>query len=147
MKFKAVATRDEERRFVLVLDSGEEASAAIARFARAQAIQGASLTALGAFERATVGWFDVAERAYRKIEVAEQCEALSLIGDIAAGDDGEASLHVHAVLGLRDGSTRGGHLLQAIVRPTLEVIVTESPVSLRRKKRPELGVALIEMPA
>ena len=36
-------------------------------------------------------------------------------------DDGKPSLHLHAVLGLRDGTTRGGHFLKGIVRPTLEV--------------------------
>lgn len=70
---------------------------------------------------------------------------LSAIGDIAAGDDGKPSLHMHAVLGLSDGSTRGGHLLEGIVRPTLEVMVAKTPAYLRRKKKPELGIALIDL--
>jgi uncharacterized protein len=72
---------------------------------------------------------------------------LSAIGDIAVGDDGKASLHVHIVLGLSDGSTRGGHLLEGKVRPTLEVVVTETPSKLRRKKRADLGIALIDVQA
>jgi hypothetical protein len=52
---------------------------------------------------------------------------------------------MHVVLGLNDGSTRGGHLLEATVRPTLEVTVVEAPVHLRRKKRPDLGIALISL--
>jgi predicted DNA-binding protein with PD1-like motif len=103
------------------------------------------LTAIGAFERATVGWFDFASKSYRKIEVDQQCEVLSAIGDVAVGDDGKASLHVHLVLGLSDGSTRGGHLLAGTVRPTLEVVLTESPARLRRKKRADLGIALIDI--
>ncbi|WP_366928813.1 DUF296 domain-containing protein [Phenylobacterium sp.] len=61
------------------------------------------------------------------------------------GDDGQPSLHVHAVVGLSDGSTRGGHLLNAVVKPTLEVTIVETPAHLRRRKRPELGVALIDL--
>jgi len=76
--------------------------------------------------------------------VAEQCEGLSLLGDIATGDDGKPSLHLHAVLGLRDGTTRGGHFLKGLVRPTLEVTIVETPAHLRRRKRPELGIALID---
>ena len=133
-----------ERTYVLVLDAGEEAFAAITDFAAKNRLGGASLTAIGAFERATVGWFDLAAKTYRPIEVAEQCEGLSLLGDIATGDDGKPSLHLHAVLGLRDGTTRGGHFLKGIVRPTLEVTVVETPAHLRRRKRPELGIALIE---
>jgi predicted DNA-binding protein with PD1-like motif len=67
------------------------------------------------------------------------------MGDVAVGDDGKPSLHVHIVLGLADGSTRGGHLLAGTVRPTLEVILTEVPSTLRRRKRPELGIALIDL--
>jgi predicted DNA-binding protein with PD1-like motif len=108
-------------------------------------LHAASLTALGAFERATIGWFDLARKTYKKIPVAQQCEVLSVIGDIAQGDDGKPSLHVHAVLGLSDGSTRGGHLLEGFVQPTLEVTLIETAAHLRRTKRPELGIALIDL--
>ncbi|WP_292177819.1 DUF296 domain-containing protein [Mesorhizobium sp.] len=73
--------------------------------------------------------------------------AMSAIGDVALGDDGKPSLHVHAVLGLSDGSIRGGHLLDGIVRPTLEVTLVEAPGHLRRSRRPELGVVLIDLDA
>ena len=51
------------------------------------------------------------------------------MGDIATGDDGKPSLHMHAVLGLSDGTTRGGHFLKGIVRPTLEVTIVETPAA------------------
>lgn len=146
MKSRLVSENAGTRSFVAVLDAGEEAFAAITALATRENLSGASLTALGAFERATVGWFDPQAKSYRKIPVAEQCEVLSAIGDIAEGDDGKPSLHIHVVLGLVDGSTRGGHLLEAIVRPTLEVTVVEAPVHLRRKKRHDLGIALISLP-
>jgi predicted DNA-binding protein with PD1-like motif len=144
MKSKVVV-EGRERTFVLILDQGEEAFRTVSEFADRQHISGASVTAIGAFETAKVGWFDIAAKTYKPIFVAEQCEVLSLAGDIAQGDDGRASLHLHAVLGLRDGSVRGGHLLQGIVRPTLEVTVVETAAHLRRKKHPELGIALIEL--
>jgi predicted DNA-binding protein with PD1-like motif len=144
MKSRLVWQASGERTYVLVLDAGDEAFAAVADFASKNGLGGASLAALGAFERATVGWFDLRARTYRPIEINEQCEALSLLGDIAVGDDGKPSLHMHAVLGLRDGSTRGGHFLKGIVRPTLEVTIVETPTHLRRRQRPELGIALID---
>ncbi len=146
MKSKLVWEKAGERTFVLILDAGDEAFAAITEFAGGEKLLGASLTALGAFERATVGWFDIDAKKYRDIRVDQQCELLSAIGDIAEGDDGKASLHLHVVLGLSDGSTKGGHLLEATVRPTMEVTVVETPVHLRRKKCPDLGIALISPP-
>lgn len=145
MKSKLVSAREQAQVHIVVLDSGEEAFAALTRFANESGISAASLTAIGAFDRATVGWFDFSSKSYRKIEVNEQCEVLSAIGDIAVGDDGKPSLHVHIVLGLADGSTRGGHLLTGTVRPTLEVVLTEVPAMLRRKKRSDLGIALIDL--
>jgi len=132
---------------VAVLDSGEEAVAALTKFANDAQLTTASLTAIGAFEKATVGWFDFEKKTYKKIEVGEQCEVLSAIGDLAIGDDGKASLHVHVVHGLSDGTTRGGHLLAGTVRPTLEVVLIDTPSHLRRKKKPDLGIALIDLEA
>lgn len=147
MKSKLVAETSGQRIFVVVVDPGEEAFASLTAFAGQKGIANASLTAIGAFERATVGWFDFGSKSYRKIPVEGQCEVLSAIGDIAVDDNGKASLHPHAVLGLSDGSTRGGHLVEGVVRPTLEVTVTESPVHLRCTKRPGLGIALIDLDA
>ncbi|HYD07500.1 MAG TPA: PPC domain-containing DNA-binding protein [Reyranella sp.] len=144
MKSRLVFEQAGERTFVVVLDAGDEAFAAITDFANRNQLGGASLTAIGAFERATVGWFDLRTKAYRPIEIDEQCEGLTLLGDIAIGDDGKASVHMHAVLGLQDGTTRGGHFLKGIVRPTLEVTIMETPTHLRRRKQPGLGIALIQ---
>jgi uncharacterized protein len=144
MKSKVVVD-ERERTFVLILDQAEEAFQTLSKFADQERITGASVTAIGAFEHAKVGWFDFSAKRYKSISVGEQCEVLSLAGDIAQGDDGKASLHLHAVLGLSDGSVRGGHLLEGIVRPTLEVTIVETAAHLRRKKKPGLGIALIEL--
>ncbi|MBR1246303.1 DNA-binding protein [Bradyrhizobium sp. AUGA SZCCT0169] len=147
MKNQLVADDPGGRIHVVILESGEEAFAALTRFANEARMTAASVTAIGAFEKAVVGWFDFATKTYKKIEVNEQCEVLSALGDVAVGDDGKASLHVHIVLGLSDGSTRGGHLLSGTVRPTLEVVLTEVPARLRRKKRADIGIALIDIAA
>jgi predicted DNA-binding protein with PD1-like motif len=144
MKSNSVAS-GAERVFVLILDQGEEAFKAITDFADKERIDGASVSAIGAFAEAKVGWFDLSAKKYKPIMVNEQCEVLSLTGDIATGDDGRASLHLHAILGLQDGSVHGGHLLSGSVRPTLEVTIRETVAHLRRKKRADLGIALIDV--
>lgn len=144
MKSRLVWEEAGERTFVVVLDAGDEAFSALTDFSNRNHLGGASLSALGAFERVTVGWFDLRTGTYRPIEINEQCDGLCVSGDIAVGDDGKASLHMHAVLGLRDGTTRGGHFLNGIVRPTLEVSVVETPAHLVRRKQPGMGIALIE---
>jgi uncharacterized protein len=147
MKSTKIASEAGAETRVVILEPGEEAFAALTKFANDTGIAAASLTAIGAFESATVGWFDFDKKTYKKIEVAQQCEVLSAMGDIAVGDDGKASLHIHVVLGLSDGMTRGGHLLEGKVRPTLEVVLTDTPAKLRRKKRADIGIALIDLEA
>ena len=145
MNFRLLSDDDGVRVYVLVLDDGEEAFQSISDFAASQKLSAASISAIGALRRATVGWFDFQTKKYREIPVDQQCEVLSAIGDIAVGDDGKPSLHLHAVLGLSDGTTRGGHFLRGDVHPTVEAVITETPAYLRRRKRPELGVALIDL--
>ena len=128
----------------VVLDSGDEAVAALGKFAREHRIEAASLSAIGAFERAVVGYFDWAKKDYKRIPVNEQVEVLSLLGDVAMSE-GEPALHIHAVLGRSDGSVVGGHLLEGHVRPTLEVVCVEPPAHLRKRKDPETGLALISI--
>jgi predicted DNA-binding protein with PD1-like motif len=130
--------------YVVVLDPGDEAMAVLSGFAAAQHLTGAQVTAVGAFERAVIGWFDREAKHYRPIRVDQQCEVLSLVGDVALGTDGPQP-HIHAVLGLPDGSTRGGHLLEGRVWPTLEVIIRETHAGLRKSSRPEIGLALIDL--
>lgn len=113
MKSKLLNEISGQRTFAVVLDPGEEAMQTLADFALKEGIAAASITAIGAFESATVGWFDFPSKTYRRIPVNEQCEVLSAIGDIAVSDDGKPGLHLHAVLGLSDGRTRGGHLMTA----------------------------------
>ena len=143
MKYKVVEDADVVT-YVVVCDPGDEAVAALTQFAQAEDLEAASIAAVGAFESAVVGWFDPAAKDYRRIPVGEQCEVLSLLGDVAQGQDGPI-LHLHTVLGLSDGTTRGGHLLEGTVFPTLEVVVTETPAQLRKVMRPDLGVALIDL--
>lgn len=130
--------------YVVVLDPGEDPVAELSAFARDRSLGASQVTAVGAFSEAVVGWFDRAAEDYRHIPVGEQCEVLSLLGDIAVADDGPTP-HLHAVLGLADGSTRGGHLLSGRVWPTLEVVVRDSPAELAKTHRPELGLALIDL--
>ena len=91
----------------------------------------------------TLGYFDRKARDYKKIPLREQVEVLSLIGDVAL-DRGEPKVHAHVVVGRADGEARGGHLLEACVWPTLEVVLTESPRHLRKRHDPETGLALID---
>ena len=132
-----------QKTYVLVLDKGDEAVSSIEGFARDQGVGAAQVTGIGAFSSAILGFFDWEKKGYRKIPVTEQVEVVSLVGDVAIGGDGKSSLHAHVVIARSDGTAMGGHLLEAHVRPTLEVVLTESPRHLHKRKDEESGLALI----
>jgi predicted DNA-binding protein with PD1-like motif len=134
---------DGERTFVLVFDKGDEAVARLESFAREHEVTAARFTGIGAFGDATLGYFDRARRDYAEIPVSEQVEVLSLLGDVAV-EDGEPKVHAHVVLGRSDANALGGHLLEAHVWPTLEVVLDESPAHLRKRSDRESGLALID---
>jgi len=125
----------------LILDRGDEVMTQLTEFARRENVRAARFTAIGAFQSAMLAYFDWETKKYVDIPVEEQTEVLVLTGDIAWEGD-KPIAHIHVVLGRRDGSTVGGHLKRAVVRPTLELMIDEAG-ALERKFDPASGIALI----
>jgi predicted DNA-binding protein with PD1-like motif len=130
--------------WVLACDDGDEVIAAVSALARREGLRSSRVQAIGGFSAATLGYFDVDRREYLPIEIREQCEILSLLGDVTDDGSGAPKVHLHGVLGRRDGSTRGGHVLAGTVRPTCELLLEESGLPLRRSHDPATGLALID---
>ena len=130
--------------FVLVFETGDETIAELDRFAREHGLTAAHFTGLGAFSDVVLGYFDWERKEYRPTRLDEQVELVALVGDVAL-QDGEPAVHAHVVVARSDGAAFGGHLLEAHVRPTLELVLTESPANLRKRYDPESGLALIAL--
>ena len=138
-----VLEQDAQTTYALIFDKDEEFVAGLTSWAKENKLGGSHFTAIGAFREVTLGYLDRGKKNYQKIPVPEQVEVLSLIGDIAL-TNGVPQIHAHVVVGKSDGSAHGGHILEARVWPTLELILTESPKHLCRKYDPETGLALID---
>lgn len=129
--------------YVIVFETGDEAANGLLEFVKQNRIGSGFFFGLGAFERATVAFFDLETKQYQHIPINEQTEVLSLVGNIALYE-GEPRIHAHVVLGKRDGAAHGGHLISAEVRPTLEIWLTESPQIIERKMNQTVGLPLID---
>jgi predicted DNA-binding protein with PD1-like motif len=143
MQSKLLHESDGQRTFAVILETGDEVLSSLQEFVRRENIHTATLTATGALSSAVLNYFNWEKKEYEKIPVREQVEVATLIGDVADDPKGHPTLHIHIVLGTRNGSAKAGHLGEGHVRPTLEVIVTESPAHLRKVKDDETGLALI----
>jgi predicted DNA-binding protein with PD1-like motif len=147
MRERLIHESGGQRTFAIVLESGDEVMSCLKRFVEAKNLDAAQFSAIGAFSKADLAYFDWEQKKYLPNPVEEQVEVASFTGDVALGPDGKPALHVHCVLGRRDGSALAGHLTQAHVRPTLEIVLSESPAHLRKRHDPESGLALIDLGA
>lgn len=133
------------RTFAIVLDEGDEVIESVTGIAEQQGFSASHVTGLGAFSDVVLGYFVKERREYKHIEIAEQVEVVSLVGDAARGENGELQLHFHVVVAKSDARAYGGHLIAAHVSPTLEVILSETPAHLTRRHDPATGLALISI--
>lgn len=136
---------EREKTFAVIFDTGDEVMSGLQAFAKEHRPRSAHFTAIGAFRDAVLAYFDWSSKKYQDIPVEEQVEVIMLSGDIAWTEKGEPAVHAHVVVGRKDGSTRGGHLKKAHVRPTLELVLVEYPEYLKKVHDPESGLALIRL--
>jgi predicted DNA-binding protein with PD1-like motif len=142
MKSKLI--NENPKTFAVIFGPGDEVVTGLTAFAGQHQLTATQFTAIGACSEVLLGYFNFQKRGYKKIPITEQVEVLSLMGDIALRN-GKPQLHAHIVVGKSDGTAHGGHLLSAIVRPTLEVVLVEAPEHLRRETDEATGLALIRI--
>ncbi len=135
---------ENQKTYAIILESGDEVMESIRSFAKEQNLQASHFSAIGAFEKATIGYFDFSIKDYIKIEIEEQIEVLNIAGDISLFKD-KVKIHAHVVLGKKDATAHGGHLMAGTVHPTLEIILTESPAYLFRQYDEKTGLSLIKI--
>jgi uncharacterized protein len=131
------------KQYAVIFYQGDEAFSGLLEFAEKYNVTSAHFTAIGALNKATLGWFDPARKMYKKIPVNGQHEVIGMSGDIALYQ-GKPVVHTHMVVGGADGATRAGHVLEAYVSPTLEVMVTVGPVAMQKRFDPETDLTLID---
>ena len=142
---KSLQIDESPKTFILVFETGDELAKGLREFAEQESLSAASFKAVGVLSSVRLGWLSWESKTYEpSVTLNEQVELLSLIGDVAL-KDGSPVVHAHAVIGKKDGTAHGGHLLEAYIRPTCEVVLTESPTPLQKFIDRESGVAVIKL--
>lgn len=136
-------TQDGFREYAVIFRAGDNPYAGLTEFAQQYHVKSAHFTAIGDFRDVRLGWFDTQKKMFRVNPINERVEVGSLVGDISLLD-GKPSVHMHCVVALEDGTTRGGHILDAHVDPLLEVFVTTDPTPLVKKYDPLTSLNVID---
>jgi uncharacterized protein len=143
MQVQLLNPGEPTKQYAVIFYQGDEALSGLLEFAEKYQVTSAHFTAIGALNGATVGWFDPKRKMYKKIPIVGQHEVIGMSGDIALYQ-GKPVVHTHMLVAGSDGTTRGGHVLDAYVSPTLEVMVTVDPVTMQKRLDPATDLTLID---
>jgi predicted DNA-binding protein with PD1-like motif len=130
--------------YAIALQRDDEVATALLEFATTHHVTSGHFTAIGALRDVRIAWYDLPNKEYKIMDVPGQVEALSLVGDVGIAN-GAPVVHAHLVVGLEDGTTRGGHLVHALASPTLEVTFTAEPTVLRKSYDDYSGLTLMRL--
>jgi predicted DNA-binding protein with PD1-like motif len=123
------------RRFEIVMSKGDEVIAGLGEFDEKKHEKVADFTAVGAFDQATLGWFDPEKKAYKTFPLKEEMEIASLTGNIRPDRNGKPVVHVHCVVATGDGVAHAGHLLDGHISLTLQLYMNiEDPLPASASK-------------
>src|SRR5271154_2046270 len=143
MQVQLLNPGEPTKQYGVIFYQGDEAFSGLLEFAEKYQVTSAHFTAIGALSRATLGWFDPQRKMYKKIAIVGQHEVIGMSGDIALYQ-GKPVVHTHMIVGNPDGTTRAGHVLDAYVSPTLEVMVTVDPITMQKRFDPATDLTLID---
>jgi len=143
VKVKLLSTNGQTKNYVLVFATGDDLRTGLAEFAKKYDVKSAHYSAIGDASSLTVGWYDAEKKMFKVIPINEAAEVTTLTGNIAIYN-GQPVNHSHVNVATSDGIVHGGHLLELVVGPTLEVFVTVEPVALHKKFDEKTQAAVIE---
>jgi len=121
-QMKVTETQGTAHVFEAIFSPGDEILSGLTDLAIKHHITSGYVTGLGGLSGALLGFGDPALGAFAKVDVKEKCELVSLVGHIQMRD-GAPYVHLHAIVALKDGSTKAGHVFQLPVAPIAEISV------------------------
>jgi len=143
MKIQLLSQDNGRKEYAVIFSKGDEVVSGLTEFAKKYDVTSAHFTGIGALRSVTLAWFSPEKKMYKKIPIKDQVEVASLTGNIALLN-GNPVVHMHAVVGLSDGTAKAGHILEAHVWPTLEVMVTVDSARMVKTTDPDTGLSFID---
>lgn len=130
-------------KYIVRLDKGEEIVSSITELVRNEKISLASVSGIGAVNKVTIGLFEVESKEYNKKELQGDFEILYLSGNISQMD-GQEYLHFHITIGDKNFNAYGGHLNEAFVSATAEIIIDLIDGNIDREFNDDVGLNLLK---
>ncbi|HEY4326499.1 MAG TPA: PPC domain-containing DNA-binding protein [Mucilaginibacter sp.] len=143
VKVKLISADGPTKTYELVFAKGDEVMSGLKEFAVKYHVTSAHFNAIGDANSVKFGWYDISKKMFKVMHLNEFAEITSLAGDITIYN-GNPVVHAHISMATQDGLVHGGHLFEAFISPTLQLVMTVEPESLFKKMDPETGILVID---
>lgn len=137
--------RQFEGGWVIRIEEGEEVLGALTTFCETEAVTAGTFSAIGAVERARLGYYDHDSGEYSERVFEEGMEVVAFSGNVSRKSDGTLFPHTHCVLSGREMEAHGGHFFEGYAKPTLEIILWSIPGELHRVPIPGKSAQLLDL--
>ena len=125
--------RNDQGQLVVRLEDGEDFKS---RLESLEIQAGTFVSGIGMLRDATLAYWNGEE--YVQHQVDAPAELLALQGNFSL-KEGESFVHCHVTLGHEDGTVEGGHLMDATVNVTNEIVIQQLP-DVTMNRQPEAGL-------
>ena len=134
----------EDKRILVRLDPDDEIVTSLGQIAQKENLQLAMVQGLGAVKKVVMGVYDVTTQQYHSNTFEGAYEIVSLTGTMDTMK-GQPYSHFHICIGDMKGHAYGGHLNEAVISATAEIVITPLPGAIDRTKSPEVGLNIWQL--
>ena len=138
MEYKKV-----KNHIIVRLDVGEEIISSIMNILKNEKIAFATITGIGATNDFTVGTYDVTNQLYNKSNYKGVYEIVSLLGNTSTMNN-EPYIHIHMSAADKNNNVVGGHLNEAYISATAEIVLNIIETNVDRIKDPNTGLNIFK---
>ncbi|MBL7147555.1 MAG: DNA-binding protein [Nanoarchaeota archaeon] len=130
--------------FFIRLEKGEKVIENIIKFCKENNIKLGYFYGIGAVSKVILGHYFLGTKEYTEKEFEEPLEIASLFGNITMMDD-EVYIHVHGSFSDNKMEVKGGHVKEAVVSATAEIVLHKIEGSVGRKYSEDIGLNLLNI--
>lgn len=133
-----------EDKFLIRLKRGELVNESIKNFCQKKGIKNGYLSAIGSIENPALAHYRVDTKKYSEKTLKGVFEVAPLTGNIGL-HEGQPLIHNHILISDENMTAFGGHLVEAKVSATLEIILIKFDSKLSKSQDAEIGLKLYDL--
>ena len=129
---------------IIRIDKGENLVESLNAACNEHKVISASISGIGATDYFKCGVFNLQTKEYKELEFSGTYEILALCGNITQKDC-KTYFHAHITVGDENGHSFGGHLIEARISATCEIVLDLIECQIERRLDQVSGLNLLDL--